>query len=54
VEKEAYCPNCGEEMEARKNKITRKKSPEQEIEDTVYVCPACKGVFIPESIFGVH
>jgi uncharacterized protein with PIN domain len=49
-----YCPKCGGEMEERKNKITRKKSPEQEIQDTVYVCPACKGVFIPESIFAVH
>jgi uncharacterized protein with PIN domain len=54
VEKKAYCPKCGGEMEARKSKITRKKSPEQEIQDTVYVCPECKGAFIPESIFGVH
>jgi hypothetical protein len=49
------CPKCGKKMEKRRIKVTRKKSPEQEIPDTVYVCTkGCRGVFIPDSIFGVH
>jgi len=48
------CPECGEPMEVRPNKITRKKEEGGEISGKVYACKNCKGVFIPESVFGVH
>ena len=47
------CPKCGGELEERPITITIKGKP---IKDTVYVCSknTCYGVFVPESIFGVH
>jgi predicted RNA-binding Zn-ribbon protein involved in translation (DUF1610 family) len=34
------CPACGSEMKVN--------------EHGVYVCPNCKGVFIPKSLIGIH
>jgi Zn-finger nucleic acid-binding protein len=33
------CPKCGAEMKVNKH--------------GAYVCPTCKGVFLPDSMFGV-
>jgi len=54
VLEEKKCPRCGGVMEKRQVKIKIKKSPEEEIEDTAYVCTSCEGAFIPYSIFGVR
>jgi len=37
---EGICPACGAKMKKKEN--------------DVYVCPKCRGVFLPESIFGVR
>jgi len=57
---EVFCPACLEKR--RKDKKTGKTPIMQKKtyhrvrghnESDVYVCPKCKGVFIPESIFGI-
>jgi hypothetical protein len=47
------CPSCGGELEERPIIITIKGKPK---EDIIYVCSkkTCYGVFVPESVFGVH
>jgi hypothetical protein len=37
-----------------KTKQYNKEEEGGEISGKVYVCKNCKGVFIPESVFGVH
>ena len=48
------CPYCNAELEERKIKITYPNGDVKD--DTVYVClkGSCGGVFVPQSIFGVH
>jgi hypothetical protein len=52
--KPRICPYCKKELEERKIVITY---PNGDVKtDTVYVClkGSCGGVFVPQSIFGVH
>ena len=52
----ANCPCCGKEMNVRNVHITYEKGHvPAEKDDVVYVCNkgSCKGVLLPQSIFGV-
>ena len=48
------CPKCDGDLEERKVHIKYENGKEKD--DVVYACrkSSCNGVFIPESIFGVH
>jgi len=48
------CPRCKSVMEERTVTIQYEKG--KPVTDTYYVCRkgSCNGVFLPESIFGVH